>query len=185
MILRDYRERLRLEQARTNRSLWMTRFSVPRLLDEVRNRLFPELSKQFTFDIAFVTRGPLACITHSPCHATIYMHEVLNHPGTPLHVIEHIVIHELTHLRVPPRTIGSRLVMHPPEFWEEETRLSPKRVLAWEWIWMDLCLCIKRRPRLERIDVLPSWKARWGCPLRSLADAAVWVRPRSADPGFL
>jgi hypothetical protein len=93
--------------------------------------------------------------------STIFIHQVFNHADTPIEVIDLICKHELLHLRIPPIIEGKKEIQHPPEFWEAEREICPERNLAWSWIWINLDGCLKKRPRLERIDVLPAWKRKW------------------------
>ena len=61
-------------------------------------------------------------------------------------------------------TVGKREIQHPPEFWSREGAIAPEREEAWRWIGVYLFPCLKRRPRLQRIDVLPKWKEMWAQP---------------------
>jgi hypothetical protein len=70
----------------------------------------------------------------------------------------------LLHLRIPPVIEGKKKIQHPPEFWEAEREICPEWNLAWSWIWINLDCCLKERPRMERIDVLPTWKREWCVP---------------------
>jgi len=47
--------------------------------------------------------------------------------------------------------------------------ITPERTLAWLWIWPNLASCLKKHPRLERIDVLPNWRDLWSRPMLDLA----------------
>jgi hypothetical protein len=137
-------------------------FSVPDTLADIRGAHFPDLAHEVR--IYFVGRGPLACVRHEASKADIYVHQLLNHPETPLEVVAHICKHELLHLRIRPVECNGLLVHHPPEFWEAEKALCPERDKSWLWIWTNLEGCLRHRPRLERIDVLLGWRKFWSLP---------------------
>ncbi len=158
-ILTDLKERRRLAQARRQPHLWFTPFSVPEILERVRAEHFPEAPPDV--GLFSVNRGPLACIEVGESSPTIYVHQVLNHAETPEEVFTLICKHELLHLRIEPALEGKRLNQHPSAFWEAEKTIAPERRLAWCWIWENLGDCLRRRPRLERIDVQPRWPEVW------------------------
>ena len=83
--------------------------------------------------------------------------------------------HELLHLVIPPREVEGTTRMHPPEFWEAEHTVCPERSIAWAWLWNNLGDCLKRRARLERIDVLRNWKKVWSVPKSSIEDVRCLV----------
>lgn len=159
MLLRDIVEARLLREARGRAGLCFLPFSPVELLGEVRSAHFPELGGRI--GIHFVERGPLACVCHDDDQADLYVHQVLNHDQTPREVVSLICKHLLLHLRVPPREVDGVMVQHPPEFWEAERAISPERTRAWAWVWTNLDACLKRRPKQERIDVLPTWKKVW------------------------
>ena len=80
--------------------------------------------------------------------------------------------HELLHLIVKPRFIDGKEKSHPPEFWEREKLISPEKNDAWVWIWSNYLGCLKKRPRLEQIDVLPTWLKRWCDPKYSIDESS-------------
>ena len=59
---------------------------------------------------------------------------------------------------------------HPPEFWEAEKAIAPERESAWTWIQGNFFNHLKHRPRLERIDVLPSWRRAWTMSTRGVEE---------------
>jgi hypothetical protein len=162
-LLQNYKEQKKLEQARIQPYLWFTPFPVLDVLEQVRSEHFPELSG--TVRIYCVNRGPLACVVGEDSSATVYMHQLLNHNDTPVEVVSTICKHELLHIRIPPVVEGKRTIQHPPAFWEEERAMAPERSAAWIWIWINLGSYLKKRPRLERIDVLCNWRERWHQPM--------------------
>ena len=168
MIVQDISEVKKIAKARSRTYLWYTAFSVGKLLDEIRGQHFPQVPPGI--EVCAVDRGSLACICDDPGGATIYVHQLLNHSDTPIEVFQSIHKHELLHLVFPPREIEGMTRMHPPEFWEAERVLCPERRIAWEWLWYNLSDCLKRRPRLERLDVLGCWKKVWSRPKSSIEE---------------
>jgi hypothetical protein len=157
MLVDDLREASERRKARLEPRLWFVHFDIMEIMDRVRHEHFPHLRHGLEF--FFVRRGPLACICSGDNAATVYAHEVLNLSETPEEVFSTVCKHELLHLVVPRREVKGRLTSHPPEFWERECKIAPERSLAWGWLWTNLGGCLWLRPRLERIDVRPSWKA--------------------------
>lgn len=166
-LLTDYREESRLARARSQPHLWFTPFSVRDILDQIRREHFPELTA--TIHVWPVNKGTLACVTTGGASVNIYVHQLLNHSDTPAEVMSVVCKHELLHLRIPPLSDGKRTVQHPPAFWEAEKVLSPERGVAWCWIWINLGQYLKKRPRLERIDVRPAWKEKWNRRMLSIS----------------
>lgn len=179
MIIRDPRELKRLERVRLQPCLPRTTFSSAKVLAGVRAQYFGDLDSPV--DLYFVPCGPLACITMGMPSPTIYVHEVLNHPETPLEVMTLICKHELLHLRMPPREFNGRVTDHPPEFWQEEARMAPERAEAWAWVWENLWGCLKRRPKLERIDVLPEWSRAWQASKLTIQECMANRKLRAVD----
>ena len=167
MLVRKLAEERKLWQARVRPNLHLTPFVVCDILASVRMQHFPELRQRI--DFFFVDRGPLACIWAGADGARIYAHQVLNRSDTPPEVIGLICKHELLHLQIPPLTVAGKEVQHPPEFWVRERAICPERRAAWTWVWTNLWDCLKHRPRLERIDVLPKWRESWSRPRADLA----------------
>jgi hypothetical protein len=159
MLINDILEEQKLFRARVQPNLWFVPFSIAAMLQEIRDRHFPHLTK--AIDIYAVSRGSLACIVNSAGRATICIHQILNHGDTPAEVISYVCKHELLHLQIGAAEVNGRKTVHPPEFWEAEKRIAPERVVAWTWILVSLGQCIKRRPKLERIDVKPNWRKLW------------------------
>ena len=156
MLIDDIREEQKLRQARVQPHLWFVPFSIAVVLQEIRERHFSQLEQPI--ELYAVNRGPLACIVSSEARTTIYLHQIINHTDTPIEVVNLVCKHELLHLQIGAAEVNGKKTDHPPEFWEAEKRIAPERSVAWGWIWISLGLCLKRRPKLERIDVLPSWR---------------------------
>ena len=73
------------------------------------------------------TMETLACIRweHGKPGGDVFFHSLFNRPDVPQPVIEHVLRHELLHLKIPAREIDGKLLHHPPEFWEAEQALVP------------------------------------------------------------
>lgn len=178
-IITDFNKAMKLKRCRRQLNLEFVPFSVPTLLGDIKSRLFPDVTH--SVKAYFVTCGPLACVVHDDSRATIYTHQLLNHVNTPKDVMAWIVKHELLHLRIPPRTIDEKKVNHPPEFWDAERSIAPERRRARRWIWLNFTSCLKNRPRLGRIDVLPSWKRVWPGQRLSLEECQQIMGPIPDD----
>jgi len=179
-IITDIIESRKLELARSQPNLSFLPFSALGLLVEIHTDLFPDVGH--AVQLSFVTKGPLACIAHASEYASIYIHQLLNHSETPVAVIGLILKHELLHLRIPPTIEDGKEVQHPPAFWEAERAIAPERHSAWTWIWENLWSCLKRRPQLEGIDVLSTWKQVWSQPKTDIATCEqMAVRPEQAE----
>jgi hypothetical protein len=67
------------------------------------------------------------------------MHHALNDPATPDYVFGLVLKHELLHTRILPREVNGQWLADPPEFWEEENRITEAdKDRAWEWIYRNL-----------------------------------------------
>jgi hypothetical protein len=155
-------ESRKLMMARQQPNLCFTPFSITDTLAGVKAAHFSDLTAEIA--IHFVSRGPLACVYADETEPVIYIHQLLNHHETPLAVISHICKHELLHLRMPSVIENGKWLDHPPAFWKAEKALTPERKKAWAWVWTNFGGCLRRRPRLERIDVLRGWKEVWSLP---------------------
>lgn len=82
------------------------------------------------------TMETLACIRwdQGKPGADIFFHSLFNRADVPQPVIEHVLRHELLHLKIPAREIDGKLVHHPPEFWEAEQALVPWKSASWGWM---------------------------------------------------
>jgi hypothetical protein len=100
----------------------------------------------------FAIQPTLASIT--PATRLIRIHHVLNAPEVPDEVFETILFHEMLHLRIPPaRRRSGSWDAHPPAFHEAERAHSPNLHTSWDWLYANVPL--RRRPRLQRTDVVP------------------------------
>jgi hypothetical protein len=159
-----------LELARRRPCLTFLPFSASQLLATIHAELFPDVDCEVR--LFFVTSGPLSCIARDDDFAAICIHQLLNHSDTPREVMSHIFKHELLHLRIPSMTKNGKVVQHTPEFWEAEQSLCPECQDVWTWVWFNHSLCLRRRKRLERIDVRVNWKKFWGHPKTDVATCA-------------
>jgi hypothetical protein len=151
-------------EARRQPSLSFLPFSLPDLLTQVHKEFFRDIAPGV--EIVLVDRGPLACIAIEP--RIVFVHNLLNHPETPLEVMRFLCKHELLHLRVPAKEIKGRETSHPPEFWKQETAIAPERGIAWNWVWANFYSCLRRDKKLEGIFVKPNWKSSFMKPRQSL-----------------
>ena len=158
-IISELREAQRLAQARRRPHLPLTSFPLRNLLAESQAAHFP--GEPRTVDLWFIDRGSLASVAYDEHAAHIYLHQVLNHPGTPPEVFRLVFCHELLHLRIEPAEVDGKRVQHPPAFWQAERQLCPERTAAWCWIWHNLGDCLRQRPKVQRVDVLSNWRAVW------------------------
>ena len=156
--LPSLRKLKRLAKEREQPRLNYTCCSLDNLVDEVKSEYFPDL--QCDIEIHFMWHDTLAFIAHLKDRnkAQIVIHIVLNHTNTPPEVFRFIIKHELLHLVIPAREIKGKIKQHPPEFWRREEEISPESELVWNWLWENIWVCLKRRPRLERTDVNHEWQ---------------------------
>ena len=125
-VVSDITEIRKLTRCRTQPCLNFLPFAAHEMLADLHAHLFPDICHAIA--LYFVTRGPLACVVFSEDAATIYIHQLLNHPDTPAEVITWILKHELLHLRIPPISINGKEVQHPPRFWEAEKAFSRRNI---------------------------------------------------------
>lgn len=161
MLDRDSR---RLVKARSQPCLPYTVFDLRNVMQEVRESTFPEISLQV--DCFYVSYGHLVsmCPDDNTRTADVYLHQILNHPDTPIEVATMICKHELLHLEIPAREVDGKITQHPPEFWEKEKAISPECDMVWSWMWWNFGHYLHRMPRRECIKVLPGWRKEWSLP---------------------
>jgi len=70
---------------------------------------------------------------YDPAHNTIVVSRVFDSARVPLYAIEYLVYHEMLHLRHPVKLRGSRRLVHPAAFREEE-KLFPQLKEAQEFL---------------------------------------------------
>jgi hypothetical protein len=106
------------------------------------------------------TMETLACIRwdQGKPGADIFFHSLFNRADVPQPVIEHVLRHELLHLKIPAREIDGKLVHHPPEFWEAEQALVPWKSASWGWMVLAFWEVIKTDLPNECTWVKKSWR---------------------------
>lgn len=55
-------------------------------------------------------------------HNTIFISRLFDSPGVPLSVTKYVLFHEMLHVKHRSRVVDCRLIVHTPEFREEEKR---------------------------------------------------------------
>jgi hypothetical protein len=146
-------------------------FALDDLVEEVRLRWFDNIREPLP--VFFVDWDPLACTVtkqEGGAYRAVYVHQVLNHPGTPIEVLQGIAKHELLHRRIPGRFVADpderydwihrqrgRFTYHPPEFWAEEQFIAPEMGAVWEWLWANLGACMYRAEP-EGIHLTGAWR---------------------------
>lgn len=130
-----------------------------------------ELDSVGPVSFSLQTMETLACVRweQGKPGADIFFHSLFNRPDVPQPVVEHVLRHELLHLKIPAREIDGKLVHHPPEFWEAEQALVPWKSASWGWMVLafweviktDLsneCTWVKRSWRKLQKYPYPSWQ---------------------------
>ena len=132
-------------------------FDVLALLDRIQLEMGLDVVGHVTFSLQ--TMETLACIRweHGKPGGDIFLHSLFNRPDVPQPVIEHVLRHELLHLKIPTREIDGKLIHHPPEFWEAEQSLVPWVSASWAWMDMTFHEALKRDVPNERIRVKKTW----------------------------
>lgn len=92
---------------------------------------------------------------------------MFNRPDVTQPVIEHVLRHELLHLKIRLREIDGKLVHHPPEFWEAEQALVPWKEASWGWMVLAFWDVMKTDVPNERVWVKKSWRRLQGLPYPS------------------
>jgi len=156
-------------------------FDTDELLARVKHTYFASLTARVSYHYA--ETDSLASIRRCASDRfVILLHSLLNHPGTPVEVVQHILIHELIHVEIPPRELlageedprprrkvrgqgAQKLgpISHPPEFWEREEALSVDRIAAMSWIIDSLYPRLRIDRFNERICVKSSWRRSREC----------------------
>ena len=70
---------------------------------------------------------------YDPAHNTIVVSRVFDGPRVPQYAIDYLVYHEMLHLRHPVKLRGSRRLVHPAAFREEE-KLFPQLAEAQQFL---------------------------------------------------
>jgi len=97
---------------------------LSRMFDELNDRYFASgIPKPRLSWSAKKTRYVLG--RFDATHNTIFISRVFDSPDVPRYVCEYVMYHEMLHLRHPVKLRGSRRLVHPPAFQEEE-KLFPR-----------------------------------------------------------
>ncbi len=133
-------------------------FDVLALLASIQTEMVLDAVGPVTFSLQ--TMQTLACIRweQGKSGGDIFFHSLFNRPDVPKPVIEHVLRHELLHLKIRPREIDGKLVHHPPEFWEAEQALVPWKSASWGWMILAFWEVIKMDIPDERVWVKKSWR---------------------------
>ena len=137
----------------------LLRFDMYKLRDEIIKNVFLDRFKDI--DLVFVRQDTLACIVYTidnSVRPTIFIHEILNHPNTPVNIISFIIKHELLHLLIDGREINGKYTSHPPEFLETELKISPEYNLMYSWILLNIGFYVKFDKEREGIYIKKNWK---------------------------
>ena len=106
----------------------LTSFSFAEVVEEVRATYFPQLERSVEVRVSV---GEALASCHFDFMGRgkhmVRFHPILNHPRTPLPVVQHIAKHELTHALMP-------WANHTPEFWAHERAIGPEWASAWRWL---------------------------------------------------
>jgi len=103
-------------------------YDLDRLFDELNLRFFHGLMArpQMTWSSGRALRR----LGHyDSAHNTIVVSRIFDGPQVPRYAIEYLVYHEMLHLRHPVKLRGSKRLVHPAAFREEE-KLFPKHAEA-------------------------------------------------------
>lgn len=132
-------------------------FDVLALLATIQHEM--ELDSVAPVSFTMQAINTLACIRlgQEKVGSDIYFHSLFNRPDVPQPVIEHVLRHELLHLKIPARVIDGTLVHHPPEFREAEQALVPWKAASWGWMFLAFSEVIKADPLNECVWVKNSW----------------------------
>jgi hypothetical protein len=103
------------------------------------DQIFEELNLRFFHGL--MARPQMTWGTHAlrslghydPAHNTIVVSRIFDRPAVPRYAIDYLVYHEMLHLRHPVKLRGSRRLVHPPAFQEEE-KLFPQLADAKEFL---------------------------------------------------
>ncbi len=112
-LIRQMRGRKRIEGSRGRY------YDLDAIFDELNLRFFHGLMARP--QMTWSGRNSLRILGHyDPAHNTIVVSRVFDRASVPRYAIEYLVYHEMLHLRHPVKLRGSRRLVHPPAFQEEE-----------------------------------------------------------------
>jgi|688.fasta_scaffold186048_4 hypothetical protein len=133
-------------------------FDVLALLAKIQNEMGLEDAGPVTFSLKAMETLACICWEDEKPGGDIFFHSLFNRPDVPQPVIEHVLRHELLHLKIPARVIDGKLVHHPPEFWEAEQALVPWKSASWGWMHLAFWEAIKPDIPNECVWVKKSWR---------------------------
>ncbi len=125
-LIRQMRGRKRIEGPRGRY------YDLGAIFDELNLRFFHGLMARP--QMTWSGRNSLRILGHyDPAHNTIVVSRVFDRASVPRYAIEYLVYHEMLHLRHPVKLRGSRRLVHPPAFQEEE-KLFPQLAEAKQFL---------------------------------------------------
>lgn len=125
-LIRQLRGRKRIEGPQGKH------YNLDEIFEELNLRFFHGLMArpQMTWSSANALRS----LGHyDPAHNTIVVSRIFDRAPVPRYAIEYLVYHEMLHLRHPVKLRGSRRLVHPPAFQEEE-KLFPQLAEAKQFL---------------------------------------------------
>lgn len=159
MLISSSRKQRLQRRARSMPYLHFVPFSIPDLIEEIREEHFPDLQHEISVD--FVAQSSLACIYYSESTASIFIHQVLNTPDTPREVLSYVLKHELIHTEVRTLILPGEIIHHSPLFYERLDEIAPERHWTRLWISYNLGDCFKTNPKTRRLEIMDNWKECW------------------------
>jgi hypothetical protein len=125
-LIRQMRGRKRIEGAKGQH------YDLDQIFDDLNLRFFYGLMARP--QMTWSGNKALRSLGHyDPAHNTIVVSRVFDGPRVPRYAIDYLVYHEMLHLRHPVKLRGSRRVVHPAAFREEE-KLFPQLEAAQEFL---------------------------------------------------
>jgi len=125
-LIRQMRGRKRIEGAQG------TCYNLDEVFDQLNAQFFHGLMARP--QMTWSGKRALRSLGHyDPAHNTIVVSRVFDRPGVPRYAIDYLVYHEMLHLRHPVKLRGSRRVVHPPAFQQEE-KLFPQLAEAKQFL---------------------------------------------------
>jgi hypothetical protein len=133
-------------------------FDVLALLARIQHEMGLDSVGPVSFSLQTMETLACICLEQGKPGGNIFFHSLFNRTDVPQPVIEHVLRHELLHLKIPPRQIDGKRVQHPPEFWEAEEALVPWKSISWEWMSLAFSEVVKPDILNECVWVKKSWR---------------------------
>ena len=125
-LIRQMRGRKRIEGPKGQH------YDLDRIFDDLNLRFFHGLMARP--QMTWSGNRSLRSLGHyDPAHNTIVVSRVFDGPRVPQYAIDYLVYHEMLHLRHPVKLRGSRRLVHPAAFREEE-KLFPQLAEAQQFL---------------------------------------------------